>query len=249
MPKEHYRGQSTAEVVKHVAEKKLKTNIPEKTFAAWVCLSRTIRLADDLIDGETNEVSRKEIYSHAVEYLLGENKELSIGSSIFMQEMSSLKTYLGLIPVGRKEAFARSLGHLLEVTESIKQTDNAKELAKMTMLEGQIAARMFTYFLPEDLFELDNYKNYFKYFKTLFRGANVFDSIIDLSADYDQGKVKVEPTLKNRAVMLANSFKTGVSAVTHSNPGLLKFFKDGAIAVAKDKEGTSCTHDFEEKHS
>ncbi|KKR77051.1 MAG: hypothetical protein UU21_C0001G0105 [Candidatus Levybacteria bacterium GW2011_GWA2_40_8] len=244
MPKEQLSriGHPTADIVRRITENKLEVSVSEGTVQAWITLSRSIRAADDLIDREASIEARQAIYDKGINYLAGDNDDLGIDDEILVREMTALKAHLGLLPIEQKESFIKDLRKLLRIGEMLRKAEDPANLARITMLEGQTTARLYSNFLPLEFFKLDGYRDYVKYFTRLGRAANAFDSIVDFSTDYKQGKTMVKPTPRNMALFAKSTLASVAFIVTHTRPGFLKTGVDAAIGVAKDRKGNSSMH-------
>lgn len=235
-------GQGTADLTRRIAESKLGVTIPESTMVSWISLSRAIRVADDFIDSEQSDEVREGVYARAVGYLSGESEELGISNERLVVEMGDLRSHLGSISDEQRAVFIRNLRILLRISEKIKRTEKPADLAKLTMLEGQVTARLFISFLPKGFPEIAGYDAYVSYFTRLLRGINAFDSLVDFSADYNEGKIKVRPTLGNRAAFAANTLGNSVFIATHTSPSLVRSFGSGAKIVVGDRTGNGPIH-------
>lgn len=235
-------GRGTADLARKIAESKLGVTVPANTMAAWVSLSRTIRAADDFIDNEPSEEARNGIYSKAVNYLSGDTEELEVNNNRVVEEMGYLRLHLSSVSNEQRATFLRNLRTLLRITEQIKKTEKPADLAKLTMLEGQVTARLFTSFLPEEFSQAKGYENYIIYFTRLARGVNAFDSLVDFSTDYSEGKIRVKPSLVNVTIFTANTLANTVFIATHTSPSLIRSIGTGARTVARDRMGKSSIH-------
>lgn len=235
-------GVGTAEHVRTFTKSALGAEVPISTMETWVSLGRTIRIADDIIDNQPDALARQSIYEGALGFLNGKFEQLPIQNIILSQEMSSLKSHLNTVTGSQRIAFLRNLKSLLKITERVKNTDDPTTLAKLVMLEGQLTARLFISFLPKDFYALDEYREYLYYFTRLSRGINTFDSIVDFKSDYEQGKTKVKPTVRNITIFTATAIPNALHVIAKTRPGLLKSFGRGAMTITKDRNGESPIH-------
>lgn len=245
MPKERIERDNFSKLTRELtifrqktAERKLGVALPDSTITAWTCLSKTMRLTDDFIDSpQTSEEDRINIYEQAVSYLLGDREELSIDDVPLVHEARLLKEHLNSVSEGQRAAFVRNLRRLFRMTEAIREEDNPKIRAKMVMHGGDISARLFTSFLPEEFLKLAKYRDFLRFTTRLTRVVTGSDAVIDLPADYEHGLALVRPTIRNRAVIAANTLPTLMYVATHMDYGLLGTILKVGLEVAKDRKG------------
>lgn len=235
-------GRRTTDIVRKVAENKLRISVPDSTVAAWFSLARTIRIADDLVDGEPNEELRRRLYGRAISYLSENSAELGIENTTLQTEMAGLKSNLDSIPSEQRAIFIRNLRLLLRVTEMIRRSSNPSLLARLTSLEGQITARLYISLLPQEFSQLRGYKDYVRYFSRLSRTVNALDTIIDLPMDYLEGRTSIPPTIRNRLSLAASAVPDALYVISRTGPSMIKMFGLGSSAIIGDKNGDSRIH-------
>ncbi len=242
MSREQNIGYGTAASFRKVTECELGTTVPDSTFNAWISLSRTMRIADDTIDSESDEQVRKAIYDSAINMLSDHTSALSVDGDRLATEMRSLRSHLATLSEDQRASFIGSLKNLLRITEMLKMIDDPAKLARYTMLEGQVTSRLYTSFLPECYARLDGYGKYLKYTTRLSRAVNALDTLVDFPRDYAEGNTRVMPTPGNVAVFAAQTVRNTVFVATHTGRELLTSFVNGAVVVARDRSGNSPIH-------
>ena len=201
------RYASLAKGLESILEEVYDFEIPESTVVNWEKLSRLMYRLDHVIDqGSAQE--RKEI-TQALQTYLRQSQSGDIERSAIAHELQSLKEIEGIIDPENQDFFRRSVSLLLEVTESIKQSEDVKETVKLTLLEGQISSKLYLALLPASFRENEKYWEMCNLLSRIARVGNAFDTAVDLKNDFQENQVKISPTPLNRAAFIGAALSQG----------------------------------------
>lgn len=177
-------------------------SVPEKTIEDWKTLCSSVSVIDERLDNITDPELRLEFTNKIISFL--ENDVIcSFNDRNTEKAILDIKNLsLGLTEDQRK-FFLSSMFRILKVTEEIKIETNPKKFVNLTRLEGQISARAFLPFLPEEFRKSSNYPKLVRVLTRLGRSVNSFDTFIDLPMDYYNKQTRVKPNYLNRFLFLS----------------------------------------------
>lgn len=206
-------------------------SVPEKTIQDWKTLLSAIRVVDDRID-HTMEVAKRNLLVEKIKSSLkGTLSDFSSDADLenAMQNIQNLSAGLG---EEKEHFFHNLLSVIMKVTEEIKVEEDPQAVVRLTQLEGQITAKLFLPFLPEEFRQSGNYQKLVHALARLGRAANSFDTLIDLPTDYKNKGVRIKPTVFNRVLFLGAVLSNSSSML--KDTGLSKNLIEEFLSHAKD---------------
>lgn len=221
---------------KDVTRSRLGVEPSHEVISAWSNLSRAVRMADGMLDNTQDKTIRDQISKDGYSYLAGSNLELSFGEEAYKAEMGELKDFLGSVTPAKKDNFLRSLSNLLKVSESLRFVEDPAELAKLTKLEGQITARLFTSLLLENSSEAPEYV---RFLTRIGRVGNLFDTMVDFNDDYKRGQTRIKPSLGGYAVMAVYALEDAKYVIRNSRSRSIGRLVGGVYHTIAQKETPS----------
>ena len=187
-------------------------SVPEKTIQEWKVLSFSTRIIDNKLDSIVDPAERLKFTQEIINFLKGKEVDFSNEENI-NKAMLGVKNLIVNSKENQGESFINSLSNILKITEKIKTEKNPRTMVKLTRLEGQIAARLYLSFLPQEFRLSEKYRQLVHAFTRLGRAANSLDSFIDLPGDYHNKEVQVPPTILNRTLFLGAVLSDGLSII------------------------------------
>lgn len=185
-----------------------KLPVPEQTVQNWKVLMSAMRTVDDRIDSTADKAERDSLTEKIYCFLEGAPADFSNDPEL-ENSMQQVRGLLLDLPEEQKKSFLRSLSIILNVTERLKSEEKPKEAVELTMLEGQVTARLFFPFLPEEFRQSENYQKLVQAVTRLGRAANSFDTFTDLPSDYKNQETKIKPSIMNRVLFLGAAISMG----------------------------------------
>jgi len=208
--------EAAAGVLFIAAENLLGQKLPQTTLETWRLTLATMRMADYHIDSMKSSTHRRGFFLGAISYLDDKTDGFNSGDELTDKYFTKLRDRLRSYPIQKRDAFRDNGLAYMEVAE---QRAAAVEVGRFTFyrrLEGHVASRFFTIFLPD---EVDSQKREKcgRWFSSVGRAADCFDSFADIKDDYAEGETLIEPSIRNRAVILVGGLRDGLFVVTNSN--------------------------------
>ncbi len=211
--------------------------VPEQTKQQWKVLMSAIRIVDDRIDHSRTIAEREALTARIKASLQGQVVDFSDDLDLHqaMYDVAQLSAEIG----GERAHFLHTLLSLiLRVTEDIKIESDPDKLIRLTLVEGQITGKLFLPFLPPEFKDTKEYQKLVYTLSRFGRGANTFDTFVDMQTDYKNGALQVKPTILNRVLFLGAALVNGVETVR--NTGLpLKLAKELAWGTKATLENGS----------
>lgn len=139
----------------------------------------------------------------------------------------------------QKEFLYRELSIILKVTEKIKIEQNSVKFVELTKLEGQVTAKIFLAFLPEEFKKGKNYHKLVHALTRLGRVANSLDNCVDLSNDYKNGQAQIKPNVFNRIFLFGGVLTDSVLLLKDiglSKSLIKQFFKGTKVTIQNSSE-------------
>lgn len=214
--------------------------IPEKTIQDWKVLLSSIRIVDDKLDHIVGVEERLKFTHKIIAFLKKEGADFSNDRELekAMLNVESLSINLN---ESQKEFFYNLLFSILEITEKAKVEENSKNFINLRRLEGQITAKLFLPFLPEEFKQSKEYPKLIHALTRLARAGNSFDSLIDLPTDHKNKQVQISPSILNRILFIGAILSDSLSILkdTKLSQNIIKELLLSVKNVAKN---------FSEKH-
>jgi len=207
--------EKAADAVATLVQEAHGLTVPEETTRQWRTLMSAIRIVDDRIDHTQNSEKRRILVETIKASLQGEKVDFSDDPALAhaMQQVEELASAIG----EEKKHFLNTMFSLiLRVTEEIRLEPDPQELVRLTMLEGQMTIKLFLPFLPKEFKNGEPYKKLVYTLSRFGRGANSFDTFVDLPSDYANNAVMVKPTVVNRLLFLSAALTNGVKTVRNT---------------------------------
>jgi len=206
--------------------------VPEQTREQWKVLMSAMRIVDDRIDHSSDPAEREALTAQIKASLQGQTVDFSY-DPVLDQAMADVARLATEIGEERAHFLHTLLALILRVTEEIKSEKNPDELVRLTLVEGQITGKLFLPFLPAEFKDGKEYQKLVHTLSRFGRGANTFDTFIDMPTDYKNGMVQIKPTILNRVLFLGAALLNGVETIrgTGLPPKLVKEFAWGAKAT------------------
>lgn len=193
-----------------ITEQITAIHLPAEIKEKWKNLLVSMRVVDNRIDNINDENKRTEFVSNLNLFLDGGEVDFSYDDDLKIS-LNRVRDLLNGLPDDRKRFTISSLKRILKITEEIKNEKNVSEFTDMTRLEGQMTAKIFLQFLPEEFIESGEYHKLMQAFTRLGRAGNSFDTLVDLRGDYNDGQTLVKPTPLNRLLILGAVITDGLS--------------------------------------
>lgn len=196
--------EKAADVIADIVEEVHGMKVPEETVRQWRTLMSAIRVVDDRIDHTQDTEKRQALVEQIKASLLGESVDFSDDPNIAraMRQIEVLAEELG---EERAHFMNTMFSLILRVTEDIRTESDPQEVVRLTMLEGQMTTKLFLPFLPESFKQGEQYQKLVHTLSRIGRGANCLDTFADLSTDYENDAVVIEPTVANRVLFLGGA--------------------------------------------
>lgn len=206
--------------------------VPEKTQNQWRRLMSAVRIVDDRIDHIPNTEERMALVAKLRSSLKGEPVEFPDDPSL-AQAMQEVELLSGEIGAERTHFLNAIFSLILTITEEIRHEEDPHNVVKLTMLEGQLTAKLYLPFLPPEFKNGEDYKKLVRTLSIFGRTANVIDTLIDLPDDYKNDAVTIKPTIANRVLFLGAALTNGATTVLRTGlpPELTKQFIWGVLAT------------------
>lgn len=206
--------------------------VPEKTQNQWRRLMSAVRIVDDRIDHIANTSERTALVSKLRASLQGEPVEFPDDPPLAqaMKEVDLLSREIG----EERTHFLNAIFSLiLTITEEIRHEEDPHNVVKLTMLEGQLTAKLYLPFLPPEFKNGEAYRKLVRTLSIFGRTANAIDTLIDLPDDYRNDAVSIKPTIANRVLFLGAALANGATTVIRTGlpPELTKQFIWGVLAT------------------
>ena len=198
------KHEKATETFKYIAEQILELSIPEQTINNWKSVTASIKVIDKQLDHIVDKETRQAYSARLAEFLTDD----SVGfpdDPATQDAMARVRDVSSELSENQRTFFFDSLKIILKITEKLKNEESVKKFADLTRLEGQLTAKLYTSFLPEEYQHGEKYAKLILVFTRLGRVANNLDSFIDLPEDHKQKQTKIEPTILNRAVLLGTA--------------------------------------------
>lgn len=206
--------------------------VPEKTQNQWRRLMSAVRIVDDRIDHSADTQERLALVGKLRASLKGDPVDFPGDPQLTqaMQEIGKLSEEIG----DERTHFLNALFSLiLTTTEEIRAEKDPHNLVRLTMLEGQLTAKLYLPFLPQEFKHGEDYKKLVRTLSIFGRTANTVDTLVDLPDDYKNDAVSIKPTAANRALFLGAALASGTSTILRTGLPLelTKQFIWGVIAT------------------
>lgn len=223
-------GETFAMIVREI----LNLSVPEKTLEEWRVLSFSTRIIDNTLDNITDPTERLGFSKKIISFLRGNMADFSTDEDL-EKAILDVKNLYASLEENKGEFFIDSLSRILKITEKIKIEENPRKIVTLTRIEGQIAARFYLSFLPQEFKLSDKYRQLVHALTRLGRAANSFDSFIDLPDDFENKQVQIKPTILNRTLFLGAALSDGLSLLkdTGSSKDLIIRFLKATKHVAQ----------------
>lgn len=217
-----------------VTESVTHTPLDSRIINAWETTLAVLCLADHKIDTEQSFSKRKLFIDKSIAFLAGEVQDFDDDSRL-KDYMYKLKEELNQVGNDRKKYFIRNLKLLCGVTEKLKRETNSSRFSALTRLEGQITSKLFLTFLPDEYRGSSSYRELCILFGRIGRSSNVFDTILDMSDDYENGETKIQPSIFNRAALLGSTLGDSWYVLKKINPTLAAKMMLKGVGLIKTK--------------
>lgn len=208
--------EAAAGILFTAAENLLDQKLPLSTLETWRSTLAAMRMADYHIDGMRNSEDRIKFFHGAINFLDDKNEGFSSGNELTDQYFMRLRDSLRAYPTAKRGAYRDNGLLYMEVSEKRASTTDVRRFTYYRRLEGHVASKFFTIFLPDNVSSQKKEKC-MKWFSSVGRAADCFDSFADLKDDYAEGEVSIKPSIGNRAVILAGGLRDGVFMLRNSN--------------------------------
>lgn len=181
-------------------------NLPSHVINSWINLLSAMRIADTIIDSETNSKKRRGVMERAIQYLQSDNLSLlDINPNLAKHEQVFIKLRDDVYNLNqpKKTTFANNLLRLLEIGEEIKSTHDIHHFSYLTRLEGQVASRLVLVFVPEEFSAKPKHADFIKFLTRITRIGNIGDKFFDMASDFVEKEIECSPSIKNRLSLLS----------------------------------------------
>lgn len=199
-------------ILRTLVRDKVHQDVPKDILDVWRNLSRTTRLADHFIDNTQGIGIRLAFEENTLQYLSGKADRFRSPYPALDDKAQKLKKDLGVLPRENQLRFIFGLEALFIATENTKTTLDPKIYRDLKRLEGQLTAGLFLLFLPPEITTNERYQ---KLERTVRLGTSFViscvDGLIDMTGDYQNGEILIQPTIKNRLAMLSGIWHDGAA--------------------------------------
>jgi len=207
------RYERAADTIAELAEEITSIPIPEEVLSKWKTLLSAIRIIDDRIDHTADDATRLALTEGIRTYLKSGEVDFTNDTEL-ATAVSNVYALTRSMNEDQQAFFNTLISSILRTTENIRTEETAAQMARLTMLEGQLTAELFLPFLPSEFVQSEQYPKLVKAFTRLGRAANAFDTFVDLKADYAGQQTRVLPTLRNRLAFLEATVLSGSSLLS-----------------------------------
>lgn len=198
-------------------------SVPEKTISEWEAFSSSTRIIDNKLDSLADPTERLRFTQKIIRFLKEDMADFSTDENAdenIERAMLIVKNLTASLEENKRKAFINYLSSILKITEKIKTEKNPRRIVGLIRIEGQIAARLYLCFLPEEFKMSGKFRQLTHAITRLGRVANSLDSFFDLPDDYKKKEIQVPPTFLNRTLFLGAALSDGLSAI--KNVGISK---------------------------
>lgn len=227
--------EKVADTLSLIAQEIGEVPVPEETVENWRTLLAILYHTDHYLDSITSREEKET----KIEMLKKALREGGRGDDVFLGEvLDQIDVLTKDFSLDDKQFFSRSLTMLLTATEAVGESEDAKEAAKNTLLEGQVSSRLFLPFLSKEFRESDEYHEFVTLLAKLGRVGNSLDTLVDMPKDYRDGQIRIKPTLYNRTVFLGTVLVQGKELLQDKNLSrelLKKLIAKTTPAVIEDR--------------
>ncbi len=215
-----------------VVHKTSGASVPEETMQTWDSIAKSIKIADDVLDlGGKDEYSataadslgflsndpdsnpQDPILKEALTRVRGELDKLRERDKQDKLDELGESDALNEPPEDRGEVFINDLSRLVAVDRKLRATKDRKDFTQLSLLKGQITARLFIDTLPLSIRTRPDYNELHRQIRLTGRGGSLFDMFLDHPIDYKLGLVSLKPTIKNRLEVFASGLPTAVDVM------------------------------------
>ncbi len=171
-----------------------KLPVTLQTRTTWTNVLVGIKRADERFDSAKNPKDCKEKISQTIAYLKGNIKIPDpIDPDIkFRKAMETLKAEIDKSSPDGRSLFLENFANVCEITQRIKTAKTAHDYALFTKMEGHPTAILLVSLLPDDFKSKLGYKKFERLLISITTVVNNIDSIVDLSADKNEGQAEVK---------------------------------------------------------
>lgn len=171
-----------------------KLPVTIQTRTTWANVLIGIKRADERFDSAKNSKDCKEKIGQAITYLKGNAKiPDQIDPDIkFRKAMETLKAEIDKSSPDGRSVFLENFAKVCEVTQEIKTAKTAREYARFTKMEGYPTAMLLVSLLPDKFKTKLGYKKFERLLISITTVVNNIDSVVDLSADKNEGQAQVK---------------------------------------------------------
>lgn len=220
-----------ARITGGVSEKTTGIPVPESTINKWCAFYTAMSIVDDRLDDLKLPEQRQTLANDLRLYIEEPSRVDFSDDPLLLESMERVRDLSLDLPEDRRRMLFTSLKGILSLTEKIREETNPKRFSALRRLEGQLTASALAAFIDGEQLTDPSYPKLLKVFKKLGRATNSIDSVLDLKADYDNGEVAIEPSIKNRAILIREAFPDGIFVFSHTKPsrevylGIIKSIK------------------------
>ena len=196
------KHEAAAGFLGRLADSEFGSQFSEKTISNWGQALRVIFEVDNIFDGRDDEAKARAIIALRSFFGSGGNSASVQEGDLTPETLQEATKLRAMISDKQAQNFVNTGLQVISVSQSMRSVGSPRELARLTMLEGQMTATMLVHLIePEDR-EQPGCNDFIRFLRVASRAANVVDSIADLKTDYSEGVSVVKPTLPNRLIML-----------------------------------------------
>ncbi len=197
-----------------VAENVTDISLPKESVIDWETMMYAIRIGDDRVDAITDITNRSDFKKHVMGFLRSENYLLAHDNEL-VSSMTDLKNICDKIAPEKKDNLLSTFESLLNVTEKLRNTTDARHYSFLTRLEGQLTSRLFLATLPDNFTASPKYKTLVKTFTRFGRFADTIDNLSDLADDHKEGLISVKPSIQTSTQLLFQSLPDAIGTIRH----------------------------------
>jgi hypothetical protein len=191
--------ESSADFLGKLASGEFGVELSDNTLSNWRQALRVILRVDNIFDSDNPTAKEEAVQS--LRSIFMDRPELPIRGFDTETLNESLKLR-NQIDTDQARNFVTKGLQVISIGQTMRSEESPRELARLTMLEGQMTTTMLVHLIdPQDKGQ-KNLPDFIRFLRIGSRAANVIDSIADLKTDYQEGISKVQPSFYNR-VMIA----------------------------------------------
>ena len=235
-PNKYEDHESSVDFLAKLAASEFGVELGAVTVSNWRQALRTIYEVDNIFDADDPNI--KQLAMEELRFIF-DGAAQPAGKALSDEARTESFRLKDQISDEQAHNFVTKGLQVISIGQTMRGVESPRELARLTMLEGQMTTTMLLHLVsPEDRAQ-PGYNDFIRFMRVGSRSGNVLDSILDLKTDHHAGITPIEPSLSNRLLMTWESMPTFLKTVKLLGVlAILKKMPSAAWGIAKDRKRT-----------